>query len=148
MSTELQDAAAGLIADLPEEAGDLRLPQLRRLVELRESIAAAMEEAAHLSGAMVDRAEERQHEAGAPPDARIGDYLTAVEAAEWERSERRYLDAERAAAALDGWADRSGYNAMGEELTGRKPPEPLAMSVIEDPDGSLLLYAPDDAGAA
>lgn len=90
MKAELQDTAARLIAELPEDARDVQRSQAKRIRNLRMRILDMMD-----------------------------DYLADEELVGSERPERRLLDAQRAAVALEGWEERSAYwdmVASGEEI--------------------------------
>ena len=51
----------------------------------------------------------------------------------WDQQARRLLDAQRAGDALTGWANRAGMPGL---------PEVPGPSIIESPDGSLMVVLP------
>ena len=134
MVTELQDATVQLIAELPNEVGNMRLPQVKALADLSRRVALLIMESAQADRRLLDLVESRDPAPGVP----IGEYLTEDEIAAHEANAQRFLDAERADAALDEWKERSGLRARVEALAGEKLPPRPEMLTMEDPDGGVL----------
>ncbi len=137
--TELQDAAARLIAELPEWAGELRLPHFEALLEFEKRMLRATERCAAEEEEMDALLTER----GIGDRDPIIDHLSDSERAAWEASLRRELDLERATAAFRDWQRRADMS----RLTGVEPPPRSEMTITEDPDGSTVLIVPDLPGS-
>lgn len=106
MITELSDAAAGLIAELPNEASDLTSPQLDAMAELLNEIADRL----GLSETRIDAMLVLTRRRGYRGVGERLDYLTSDERATFEDGEGRGLDATLAHDALARWGERSGWS--------------------------------------
>ena len=125
--TNLADAAAALIgelpAKLPPEPNDTIARALDQLLDFRCWVAEVEQGTLELLEAAVAN-EQRD---------------IAIE----RRALRVLMDADRANAALRGWQERSGYDAIYEQrITGEPASPPRALTISEDLDGQLILTAP------
>jgi AcrR family transcriptional regulator len=139
---DLEAAAAELIARLPDDWREMRLPEMETRAELSQSIFDAMNESLDILDAVFDQLRPRV----TSPDQTLGEVATEAEAAMFDGALRVNLSAERARAALEGWDERSGYNAylrsQGVELN-----HPVEPSTVEAPDGTLtLMVSPLEGG--
>jgi hypothetical protein len=121
---------AGLIAELPDDFGDLTPSDLRSLMTAHEAILDILRESALAAEAVLDRIEPRI----TSPTQPIAEVMTEAEQAEFEGAHRRHMHAERASAALNTWEERSGAARYGWPCMG--PSDPCT---IEAPDGTLEL---------
>jgi len=102
----LANAAAKLIAELPDDAGDLTVENMQALIDLREKIAAVNAKQIDKMREMRDLAKSRGWGSNEP----IGRYITKSEADSYEHLEYRALDADSAYDALRDWEERAGYD--------------------------------------
>jgi predicted signal transduction protein with EAL and GGDEF domain len=100
MVNELTNAAATLIAGLPENFGDLTADDLEAMSGLEQQIVKVLTEHGERTRAMLALAEERGAQGG---EAKPLEYLTVAERAQFMMAIGEANDAERAAAALDEW---------------------------------------------
>jgi hypothetical protein len=118
MPDELSTATAEAIGRFPAIADDLTNEHVTSLMELHTRIADEQVRGAQAMREMLDLAAAR----GATEDHPPVEYLTPDERTSFEASERRVLDAERAAAALSEWENRSGWHEVARQLGLRDTP--------------------------
>jgi hypothetical protein len=106
MISELSDAAAGLVADLPDNADDLSSEQLESMAELLEEIADRL----GLSEARIDAMIALTDQRGYQGAGHRLDYLTNDEQATFEDGESHALDAKLAYETIERWGHRSGWH--------------------------------------
>jgi hypothetical protein len=103
--TELNAAAARLVAELPNDPSDLSSRQLLAMADLFDEIADRLTESTARIDAMASLANQRGHQSGSQPL----DYLTAAERVTFDEGEPRGLDATLAHDTLMRWKERSGW---------------------------------------
>jgi hypothetical protein len=101
---ELMAAAAALIAELSDHAGELTKEDCERLISLYRRAGEAILRSVDSIEVMLERA----HQRGLPDHVPPVQALTERERADFDRSELCALDAERARAALYAWAQSAG----------------------------------------
>jgi hypothetical protein len=138
MSTDLSDAVAELIAQLPGDVNEMTVADGEAFYALRMNIAEAGMAAAEAIKAVIEPAGSR----GCHEQSPVVEFLTGEERAALDRLMRRALDAERAQAALDAWEDRSGLAEFTLRMSGI-PRIEAAVTLAEDPDGDLAFVRPN-----
>jgi hypothetical protein len=140
MSTDLSDAAAELIAQLPEDANQMSVSDAQAFYALGVKTAQAGIAADDELATLLELAGSR----GAGDQSPLVEFLTGEERTALDRLMRRSLDAERASVALNAWEAHSGLDELTLRLTGipaLKLVEPT-MTLTEDPDGGLVFVRP------